>query len=237
MKRILNFLLLFTSISSCLHSQSAFVSSSAVATSPAGTTEYTLGQLSGEAFTSESGAVCHGVNVPIDYQTLQIVQGKNFIARSVFLADESFSNVLNQQITERTIERIEDNLGGFLIPSVSVSSLSVWNPAQSYSYYSSTPQSISLSGTRIIPSHSPIALRAGWNLVPYNGNIPINASTAFSSIAGSIALVVSCERGVYCPVTAENTLEEGTIQSGMLLPGKGYAILANADCVLSYPIE
>lgn len=237
MKRILTLLLLLISGSSCLQSQSAFVSSSAVATSPSGTTEYTLGQLSGETFSSGSGIVCHGVNVPIDYQTIQIVQGKNFIARSVFLDNGSFSNVFSQTISNNATERIEDNLGGFLIPSVSVSSLSVWNPTQSYSYYSSTPQSISLSGTRIIPSHSPIVLHAGWNLVPYTGNVPINAATAFSSIAGSIALVVSCEGGAYCPATAENTLEEGTIQSGMLLPGKGYAILANADCVLIYPIE
>ncbi len=235
MKYLPPILMLFVAISMCLHAQSAFVSSSSVANSPAGSSEYTLGQYTAETISSANGYVCHGVNVPIDYQTIQLAQGKNFIARSVFLADETFPTVFSQQISQRTTERIEDNSGGFLIPSFSFSSLTVWNPSKSYSYFSTTPSILSLSGTRIISYRFPIALRAGWNLVPYTGSSPISATIAFSSIAVSIILVENCDGGTYCPATGENTMEQGTPNAGLLLPGKGYAILANTNCLLIFP--
>lgn len=237
MKKLSLILILFVALGSCLRSQSAFVSSSSVNTSASGTVEFTVGQMSGETISSANGFVCNGVNVPLDYQTIPLIQGKNFIAKSVFLTDESFPNLFGQQITDYNLERLEDNQGNFLIPSFSVSSLGSWNSNQSYIFYSHGTSSISLSGPRIIPSRHPIALRAGWNLVPFVGNTRINAQTAFSSISGSLIIVMNSAGQAYVPATGENTLEQDTGNSGYLLPGNGYAVFVGNDCILNFPIE
>lgn len=77
---------------------------------------------------------------------------------------------------------------------------------------------LSLNGTEILASQTPINLKTGWNLISYLPQAPKSTSTALASIANWLQQV-----------------DHLGVQPTQMEPGKAYWVKVSQDCTLTYP--
>ena len=85
-----------------------------------------------------------------------------------------------------------------------------------------------ICGKQVDPSTTCTILPAGWSIISYLRNTPMDAAQALSSIADNILLVKNSPGGSYIPAFGIN-------QIGDMLPGQGYKIKMSAPDTLCYP--
>ncbi|MBT7490659.1 MAG: hypothetical protein HN704_03515, partial [Bacteroidetes bacterium] len=73
----------------------------------------------------------------------------------------------------------------------------------------------------------PISLSAGWNIIGYLLQSPIDISQIFSTIVSNTEIVKDDAGNVYWPQFSVNNI-------GNMLPGKGYQVKMNVGDVLVY---
>ena len=89
-------------------------------------------------------------------------------------------------------------------------------------------QSLSISGTKIIPENFVITLSEGWSLLGYLRDSPANLVTMLSDINEQIVIVKTFDGTAYLPDWDFNGI-------GDMAPGQGYQIKVNSNVSFSYP--
>lgn len=90
------------------------------------------------------------------------------------------------------------------------------------------PNSLAISGTKIIPENYFIDLNIGWNMFGYLRDNPMNLVQALEPILSQITIVKNCVGTAYLPEWDYNGI-------GDLLPGEGYQIKLISSISFSYP--
>lgn len=124
----------------------------------------------------------------------------------------------------------KNNSGQVYIPSFNINTIGSWNVSQGYLCYMIVPDTITVVGSIVEPSDTPIQLNTGWNTISYMRNSEMNAENAFVSITDNDNLLITktLEGKVYIPSFGINTI-------GNLKPGVGYKVYVTNSDTLLYP--
>jgi len=124
----------------------------------------------------------------------------------------------------------KNSQGNVYIPQFSINTIGKWNITQGYLFFLNATDTLDIEGTIPVPSENPIGLVAGWNIVSYLRNSPMNSVTALASISdnGNLIIAKNLSGQVYIPAFGINTI-------GNLIPGQGYYIFVNNADTLIYP--
>ena len=160
-------------------------------------------------------------------QNIQISHGWNIISSNIYPQDVSLPTVLQNIINSVLI--IKDGNGAFWMPP-STGTLTTWNALNGYQIYVTSPQTLSVTGLRV-PVTTPIPLSAGWNMVSYLPEFPLQASSATASIQNKLVIVKNGAGEFYWPMFGANTLNNST---GTMEPGLGYWVYVVNNCELVY---
>lgn len=166
-------------------------------------------------------------------QLIVLHQGDNLVSSYIQPTDYLLSNILYN--VESKIFLVSCANNRYYMPYFGIMSLDSWNNNRSYEIYSAADAVVTLRGITIVPDSTNIPLQSGWNTIPYLRNTPMKAETALASILQFVQIVQNREGGQYVPSETINTLEAGTSNAGMLVPGKGYMIYVSQECTLTYP--
>jgi hypothetical protein len=93
--------------------------------------------------------------------------------------------------------------------------------------YTTSGVTLELRGIVLDQTRS-IALKDGWNLIPFYSTTEQDPVEVFSSIESAIVVVKDQEGNTYVPDVGINDI-------GMLKPGRSYRIYLESDQTFSYP--
>ena len=163
--------------------------------------------------------------LPLANQEISINAGWNIIS--------SYINPENSNIEEifsgmDNLVIVKNGSGQIYSPNQGINQIGEWNIVHGYMVYVTSPATLEISGTAIVPNETQINLVTGWNLIAYLRNSQISIETALGSITNSIVLVKDNQGNIYFPGYYLNTI-------GSMQPGKGYWFYMNAPAVLTYP--
>ncbi|MBX3043400.1 MAG: SBBP repeat-containing protein [Candidatus Kapabacteria bacterium] len=170
------------------------------------------------------------LQLPIVYDTLKISlnQGWNMISSFCYprekLLDSIFVNIKN------SITIAKSSSGSTYLPLFNINTIGNWNIKEGYQVFANQNTELIVEGDFIEPEDNAYNLNAGWTIISYLRKTPMNAATAFQSLAesGKLVIVKSNEGGNYLPMFQINTI-------GNLQPGKAYQIYLNASAEFTYP--
>jgi hypothetical protein len=106
--------------------------------------------------------------------------------------------------------------------------LTNWNYLKGYFINMNSAATLKLVGQKIEPANEPIPLVAGWNLVPYFRDNPIDIVIAMNSIAEYLVIVKDDQGNVVWPAYGINTI-------GNAQPGEAYYVKVTRADNLIYP--
>ena len=124
---------------------------------------------------------------------------------------------------------VKDEVGNAYIPSLGVDDIGTWQPSNGYQVYVGVAQTLTLQGTALEPGTT-IDLEAGWNLVAFYPRMPMDVSTAFSTIANQVVMVKDEVGNAYIPSLGVNDI-------GTLEPGNGYQVYVQEAVSFAYPSQ
>jgi hypothetical protein len=128
------------------------------------------------------------------------------------------------------IEIVKDNLGNVYIPAFEINMIGDWKYKEAYSVYTKKAFIFEIIGLPVIPSEHPINLSAGWNMIAYLRNNPMDIEIALADLNANDNLVIAKDNlgNVYLPAFEINTI-------GNMLPGQGYQIYIIQAASFAYP--
>jgi hypothetical protein len=168
-------------------------------------------------------------------QKIKLHAGWNLISFNTVLSDETVDGIFASPISDGSYFALCDQNSFYDFPAFGIHQVSAVSNSQAYHVYLLREDSISVSGTPVVPQNKQIFLASGWNAIPYLRGTPISAGTALATILPYIKIMQNQEGGQFVPTENINTLETGTTNAGMMVPGKGYMIYVSQACTLTYP--
>ncbi|HPI20012.1 MAG TPA: hypothetical protein PKY56_06535 [Candidatus Kapabacteria bacterium] len=135
--------------------------------------------------------------------------------------EEIFSGVDNVKI-------VKNEAGEIYSPEFNINQIGNWNVKEAYLVCMEAPSLLTIEGYAALPQIYPINLSAGWHLISYLRNSPMNITEALASISENIIIVKNRMGDIYSPVFGINTI--GNMQAGV-----GYWIYLSEPAVLAYP--
>lgn len=165
---------------------------------------------------------------------MNLRQGWNLASLNVVPVYPQMDSVLSEVKTNKLV-LAKNATDGFYSPFFEIYSLNNWAVKQALYIYLTRPHCLLVKGNSIEPQNDPIALQAGWNWVPYLRQSAQKVQICLGSIATVLLAVKNDSGESYIPRLGINTLEQGTIQVGKMLPGKGYMIYVTQATTLVYP--
>lgn len=149
----------------------------------------------------------------------------NLISSNVIKSDmemeEIFSEVDNVKI-------VKNAAGEIYSPEFGINQIGNWNVKEGYLVNMEAPSSLTIDGYAVSPQIYPMYISAGWHLISYLRNSPMNITEALASISDNIIIVKNQMGGIYSPAFGINTI--GNMQAGV-----GYWIYLSEPAVLAYP--
>lgn len=179
--------------------------------------------------------VTREIKCPSSNQMLKMNEGWNLISFNTNINGSTIESVFPNLIADNNYVAMKNRVNLFDFPVFNIHDIPSLTYTQAYHVYLEKADSVAVGGTSVSPESTPIALTAGWNTIPYLRNSPMSAATALATILPYIKLLQNQAGGQFIPSENVNTLEQGTSNSGMLVPGKGYAIYVTQACTLTYP--
>jgi hypothetical protein len=158
-------------------------------------------------------------------QTISLHAGWNLVSLRVHPIEPAL-DVLLASIRDRLI-LVKDKYGRVYSPELGVNQIGNWDWQQAYMILVSAATSLTVSGTPVEVS-TPIALEAGWNLIPYWPAQALPVQEALGSLGSALVLVKDVEGRLYFP-------EYGVQDLSMLEPGQGYKVYVQQAITLQYP--
>lgn len=126
-----------------------------------------------------------------------------------------------------SIDIVKNGAGVSYIPLLNINSIGNWNILEGYQVKANQKDTLLVIGQKIEPEANPIPLKAGWQIIGYLRENPMNIDTAFKLIKTHISLVKNNDGKIYSPQFGINTI-------GNMIPGQGYKVKALSNVVLSY---
>jgi hypothetical protein len=152
--------------------------------------------------------------------------GWNMISSHTLPADANMPAVFSDLTS--VVEVVKDINGDAYFPVLNINGLGNWDMTKGYQVRSAADTALTIIGAQVDPAATPVAIDAGWQIIPYLRTQAAPISEQLASITGIIELVKD-NLGV-------NTYIPGLINSiGDLRPGQGYQLKASASGTLTYP--
>lgn len=169
------------------------------------------------SFTTEAAPISN-ISIPLQY-------GWNMVSSNVIPTEPAMESVFEVM---NNIVLVKNDIGQIYSPVFGINEIGDWNIGAGYYVYTNAGSILNISGSEVIPSQQGIELNAGWNLVSYLRNSPMNAQQALAGISSNLILAKNNSGGFYHPGFGINTL-------GDMQPGQGYWLYMNEPTVLYYP--
>ena len=170
-------------------------------------------------------------------QTIKVIPGWNIFSANVIPANLNMKDIFQPLIDAGKLTKVMDQAGNALVDlgffggwTNKIGNLSI---GKGYKVYTTEPVSIILQGTPV-PLPMDISLSAGWNIIAYPSDIPLDAMTVFQTLIDQGKLIkVMDESGL--------ALEDFGILGGWknnignLNPNKGYKVNMLTAGILTIP--
>jgi hypothetical protein len=159
-------------------------------------------------------------------QTINLPQGWYIFSTYIQPEYPSIDSVLSPVFNDLII--VKNGEGMAYLPDFGFNSIGDLTNDQGFLVKLIQPNSLPISGTKIIPENYPIDLNIGWNMFGYLRDNPMNLVQALAPIQSQITIVKNCVGTAYLPEWDYNGI-------GDLLPGEGYQIKLISSISFSYP--
>ena len=157
--------------------------------------------------------------------TLNINKGWNIFSINVNPSEPNIATVMSPIVDKLVI--VKNGAGNTYIPQYSINTIGNINFKEGYHGYLEEVTSLEITGHPVDPS-TPIELKAGWSMISYLPDLPMNAAIAFASISSQLVIAKDGAGQAYIPAYSIN-------QIGKTLPGQGYQIYLDKAGTLTYP--
>jgi hypothetical protein len=168
------------------------------------------------------------VTITLVTQDIPLAAGWNMISTYI-QPDETDMEDIFADIVENTVI-VKNNLGQIYFPMFEINDIGSWNLYHGYQVYMSQADTMSISGVQAIPQSSTMNLSAGWNMIAYLRDSPMDIQIALAPIVIDENLVIAKDNlgNVYFPAFEINMI-------GDMIPGQGYQIYLLSGATLIYP--
>lgn len=157
--------------------------------------------------------------------TLNLSQGWNTLSINVEPNKKDVKNVFNPVQDQLVI--LKNSGGQTYIPQYSINTIGDIDFKEGYQAYLKETVSLNVTGSPVSPD-TPIELEAGWSMISYLPETPIDAAVALKSIENQIVIVKNNMGQSYIPAYNINSI-------GNMETGQGYYIYVKAPGTLIYP--
>jgi hypothetical protein len=163
-----------------------------------------------------------------DKHQISLTSGWNLISTYVEPDDSMMDDVFSE--IEGSTVIVKNNEGQIYYPEFEINDIGDWDVKQGYQVYMSQSETLSISGMKIVPEDTPIALNAGWNMIAYLRDNPMDIEIALASLVADNKLIIAKDNmgNVFYPAFEINMI-------GDMLPGQGYQIYMISGGTLVYP--
>ena len=151
--------------------------------------------------------------------------GWNIISSNIVPTEPAMESVFEGM---NNIVLVKNGVGQIYSPAFGINQIGDWNVEAGYYVYTNAGSLLNISGNEVNPVLQGIELNAGWNLVSYLRNNPMNVQQALASISSNLITAKNNSGGFYHPGFGINTL-------GDMQPGQGYWLYITAPTILNYP--
>ncbi len=182
-------------------------------------------------FSGPSAYEINGISILLSLNTIPdelnipLNNGWNMISSNIIPEEPAMESVFEGM---NNIVLVKNGAGQIYSPAFGINEIGDWNVEAGYYVYTNGSNLLSISGAEVNPVLQSIELNAGWNLVSYLLNSPMNVQQALASITSNLVMAKNNSGGFYHPGFGINTL-------GEMQPGQGYWLYMNAPAVLTYP--
>jgi hypothetical protein len=161
-----------------------------------------------------------------DVDQIVLQRGWNMVSSGVSPEETDLDSIFAEVASDIAIVRDEN--GNEYRPGDGADDIRHWEDDEAYAVFATSTTALHLTGAAIDPEGHTIALREGWNFVPYFLADALPVAEALASVLDQLVIVKDGDGLVYYP---EHDVEDLT----ELKPGEGYMIFVNAATTLSYP--
>jgi hypothetical protein len=163
---------------------------------------------------------------PADLQDIELNQGWNMISSFIEPANPNMWDVFGD--VQNDLVLVKNGDGIVFWPEYNINDIGDWVTVDGYQVYMTTAQTLTITGTRIIPANTPLVLSSGWNLIAFLGDEQIPIESGLADLDDTIVLAKNNTGKVYWPAYGINDI-------GNLIPGQGYQVYLNEQDTLVYP--
>ena len=157
--------------------------------------------------------------------TLNYIQGWNLFSINVDPADPDVETVMTPVADHLII--LKNGGGQTYFPDYDINHIGQFDFKQGYKGYFDQAVSLDITGLPVDPA-TPIALPAGWSMIAYLPDLPMDAETALAGLDDPLVIAKDGLGKAYLP-------EYGINQIGSMQPGQGYQVYLDAAGTLIYP--
>jgi len=159
-------------------------------------------------------------------QTVPLDQGWNLVSSFIDPYNSDFTHIFREIHDEGNLVIVKDGRGDFWLPRYNYNGLGSWNVLEGYLVKVNDETEFDVIGI-MTNSNTPIHLNAGWNMISYLLEQPMNCEIAFENIRDNLIIAKNGHGAFYTPVHDYNGL-------GNLIPGQGYKLNLNDSRELVY---
>lgn len=163
-----------------------------------------------------------------ELHSIALTTGWNMISTYVEAENAAMEEVFSEIKSSTVI--VKNNVGQIYYPEFGINDIGNWNAQHGYQVYMSQNESLTIKGMKIMPEFTPITLNAGWNIISYLRDNPMNIEIALASLVAANNLIIAKDNlgNVFYPAFEINMI-------GEMLPGQGYQIYIIESMQLLYP--
>jgi hypothetical protein len=161
--------------------------------------------------------ISHGIVLP---------QGWNMISSVVQPRDSTLDTVLAKIIPHMVL--LKNGAGEVFWPAEGIDAIANWNYREGYQLYMQSADTLTVSGTEVVPETTSLSLAQGVNLVPYLRYSAMRADSALVTVQSNLLIAKNNAGEVYWPAYGINAI-------GSLKPGQGYQLQVTQATTLTYP--
>ena len=163
-----------------------------------------------------------------DSQLITIDVGWNMISSYIIPDNPNMVDVFSDVVSDIILVKGKD--GRAYVPFFGINSTGDWEVEYGYQVKASNNTTLTMCGTQVDPTATPIPLSIGWCMISYLRDSPKNAADALSSISSCITLVKDVNGNPYIPSLGINSI-------GNMIPGQGYILKMICADTLVYPLN
>lgn len=161
-------------------------------------------------------------------QSITLVSGWNMISTFFEPLNPALEDVFSPIVGSTII--VKNNAGQIYYPEFEINDIGDWDIRQGYQVYMTQNSTLSMEGNKIVPEITEITLIAGWNMIAYLRDNPLDIEIALATLVDTDNLVIAKDNfgNVFYPAFEINMI-------GDMMPGQGYQLYLLNDDELTYP--